>query len=73
MKPVAGECLKGKIYKLEYGREGFLINLGYTILNVQVVRVQLLRLLMGGDIGCVAFGSTEIILDCSMKRIGSKI
>jgi len=28
MKPVAGECLKGKIYKLEYGREGFLINLG---------------------------------------------
>jgi len=30
MKPVAGECLKGKIYKLEYGREGFLINLGYT-------------------------------------------
>ena len=40
MKPVAGECLKGKIYKLEYGREGFLINLGIWSKKINMIRTK---------------------------------
>ena len=46
MKPVAGECLKGKIYKLDYEREGFRINLGCRVnISVEMEKRMLLNFL----------------------------